>query len=140
MEPFTPQYTARRRWSDRWQAVTLPLFPGYIFCRFAAARRVDVLTTPGVASIVSVGSEPAPVSDDEIANVRRILASGRPYGPWPYPRVGDRVRIEAGCMQGLSGTLVRDTDGFRVVVSVELLQRSVAVEIDRELVEADSEG
>lgn len=135
LEPFTPEYSVRRQWSDRMKVVSLPLFPGYVFCRFKGEQRRDVLTAPGVASIVSFGDVPAEVTEQEIANVRTIVKSGAPYGPWPYLRAGERVRIEEGCMKGLCGTLLRDQDRFRVVVNVELLQRSVAVEIDRESVQ-----
>ena len=134
VETFAPTYKVRRRWSDRIKEVDLPLFPSYVFCRHTADQRHNVLTTPGVTSIVSFGNTPMPVSEEEMASVHAIVSSGMPFGPWPYvPRVGDRVRIEEGCMRGLSGFLVRMRDEFRVVVNVELLQRSVAVEIDRDL-------
>ena len=105
---------------------------GYVFCRYEADQKRDVLTTPGVASIVSFGSAPADVSEEELGAVRKIVASGRPFRPWPYMRVGDLVSIEGGCMEGLRGTLARERDDFRVVVNVEILRRSVAVEIDRD--------
>jgi transcription antitermination factor NusG len=135
---FAPVYLSKRRWSDRVKQLELPLFPGYVFCRFRSDQRLTVLTTPGIASIVGFGSVPAPVSDEEIASVRAITQSGLPYGPWPYVRIGDCVRIDTGCMRGMRGTLVRLRDDFRVVVNVELLQRSVAVEIDRELIALDT--
>ncbi len=131
LEGFSPVCRARRRWSDRTKDLDVALFPGYIFCRFPQHERASVLGTPGVTSIVSFGKTPGIVEDDEIAAVRAILASGLPAQPWPYLRAGQRVRIEEGCLQGLTGTLVRCRDDWRMVVNVELLQRSVAVEIDR---------
>ena len=136
-EVFAPVYASQRRWSDRIKQIDLPLFPGYVFCRYEAEQRRSVLTAPGVTSIVGFGTTPAPVSDEELEAVRAITVSGLPFGPWPYVRVGDRVRIEAGCMTGMQGTLVRMRDRYRVVVNVELLQRSVAVEIDRDLLTAE---
>ena len=131
LEDFSPVYRARRRWSDRIKELELQLFPGYVFCRFSYARRLDVLNTAGVTSIVGFGKTPAPVDDSEILSVRAIIESGYPALPWPYLRVGQRVRIQEGCLAGLAGTLVREKDVYRVVVNVELLQRSVAVEMDR---------
>ena len=133
LDPFLPLYRARRKWSDRRKTLELCLFPGYVFCRFDFPDRLRVLNLPSVLSIVGFGKEAAPVPDEEIQAVRRILASGRPLLPWQYMRAGQRVRIDTGALEGVSGTLVRERDEFRVVVSIELLQRSVAVEIDREM-------
>ena len=136
LEGFSPVYRARRRWSDRIKDLELDLFPGYIFCRFTYAQRLTVLNTPSVTSIVGFGKDPAPVRDDEIAAIQAIEASGLPARPWPYLRAGQEVRIEHGCLAGLVGTLARERDSCRVVVNVELLQRSVAVEIDRAMIGA----
>ena len=136
LEEFCPLYRARRRWSDRVKELELRLIPGYVFCRFGDEQRMQVRSTPGVTSIVGFGRIPAPIEDAEIMAVRAIVASGYLAQPWPYLRAGERVRIEEGCLAGLSGTLVREKDGCRVVVNVELLQRSVAVEIDRNAVSA----
>jgi len=134
MEPFLPLYRAHHHWSDRVQPVDLPLFPGYVFCRFAYASRLPVLSTPGVTSIVGFANVPTPVSDDEISRIRAILASGLPAQPWPYVRVGQVARIERGSLAGLEGVLLREKDSLRVVVSIELLRRAVAVEIDRDMI------
>lgn len=133
LEEFSPVYRARRRWCDRVKELELPLFPGYVFCRFAYPQRMLVLNTPSVTSIVEFGRRPAPASDEEIAAVQAIVASGLPAGPWPYLRAGQKVRIEQGCLEGVAGILLREKDACRVLVSVEILQRSVAVEIDRAL-------
>jgi transcription antitermination factor NusG len=133
LEFFLPLYRARRRWSDRIKESSLPLFPGYVFCRFACGERAQVLATPSVRSVVSFGRTPAPVVEEELHAVRSILASGLLAGPWPFLNVGQTVRIEAGPLSGLEGILVQLKDVCRVVVSVQLLQRSVAVEIDRDV-------
>ncbi|HLY16483.1 MAG TPA: UpxY family transcription antiterminator [Bryobacteraceae bacterium] len=136
LESFLPLYRSRRQWTDRVQPVDLPLFPGYVFCRFAYASRMPVLNTPGVTALVGIANVPTPVSDDEIERIRTIQASGLPAHPWPYLRVGQKARIEHGSLAGLEGVLIREKDSLRVVVSVELLHRAVAVEIDRDMIRA----
>jgi transcription antitermination factor NusG len=132
LEPFLPTYRVCRRWSDRTKTLNLCLFPGYVFCRFSYEERLQVLSTPGITSIVGFAKIPAAVPESEIAAIQALVNSGLPVEPWPYLRAGDRVRIEEGCLQGLSGALIREKDRWRVVVNVEMLQRSVAVEVDRE--------
>jgi transcription antitermination factor NusG len=122
LEEYVPIRSGRRR-----------LFPGFVFCRFDYHRRLPVLITPGVTSIVGFGSDPVPVSESEIDDIKTILASGLPAQPWPFIRVGQPVRIERGSLAGLEGILLREKDTLRVVVSIELLRRSVAVEIDRDV-------
>ena len=131
LEEYLPLYPARRRWSDRVTMVELPLFPGYVFCRFDYRSRQQVLNTPGVTSVVGFGKEDAPVDASDIDAIRRILSSGLPVEPRSYLEAGDAVRIERGPLSGIQGTLVREKSAWRVVVNVELLQRSVAVEVDR---------
>jgi transcription antitermination factor NusG len=111
--------------------IEAPLFPGYIFCRFCPEQRLSVLKTRGINSIVGFGNTPAAVSNDEIAAVRQVVASGLPAYPWRYVRLGERVRVSSGSLEGVSGILVREKGKSRVVVSVHILQRSVAVEVDR---------
>src|SRR6266446_2287815 len=106
-EEFSPLYTAIRRWSDRVKAVESCLFPGYVFCRFSYEERLQVLRTPSVMSILGFGRNPIPIPDEEILSIRRMLESGRSVEPWPYLRVGERVRIRRGCLEGLYGALVR---------------------------------
>jgi transcription antitermination factor NusG len=131
LEPFNPLYRSRRRWSDRIKEVDLPLFPGYVFCRFDPNDRLPVLQTPGVVSIVGFGGRPAPVDEEEIAAIQAIVRSGAPALPWPFLREGQRVRLVRGALRGLQGILLDVKSDCRLVVSVTLLQRSVAVEIDR---------
>jgi transcription antitermination factor NusG len=134
LEVLLPMYRARRRWSDRTKELELPLFAGYVFGRFSASDRARVLSTPGVTSVVGFGNKPAAVSEAEIQSVRTLIASGLPLSPWPFLRVGQRVRIEAGPLTGVEGILSQVKDLWRVVVNVEILQRSVAAEVDRDAV------
>jgi transcription antitermination factor NusG len=138
LEDFLPLYVMRRCWSDRIKAVEFPLFPGYVFCRFDYDRRLPVLCIPGVTSIVGYAKLPTPLSESEIASIRTILTSNLPAQPWPVVRAGQSIRIERGPLAGLQGMLIREKDSLRVVVSLDLLQRAVAVEVDRDIVCATS--
>jgi transcription antitermination factor NusG len=134
-EEFLPIYTSRRRWSDRVKKIDVQLFPGYLFCRFDPQDRlVPVLTTPGVIGIVGAGKTPIPVAPEEIEAVKTVLRSGLAVQPWPSLGVGSRIFIEDGPLAGLEGTVTNDDKIYRLIVSVSLLQRSVAVEIDRDWV------
>jgi transcription antitermination factor NusG len=136
IEEFVPLYRTRRQWSDRTKELELPLFPGYIFCRFDFNDRLPVLITPGVQMIVGVGKLPSPVSEVEIDNLRRVVASGVAAHPHDqYLTVGERVRIREGSLAGVEGILVEVKNSWRIVLSVELLQRSVSVELDRAAIE-----
>jgi len=132
-EEFLPVYQSSRNWSDRVKLLDLPLFPGYLFCRFDVnGRLLPILTTPGVISIVGAGKTPIPVSDDEIAAVQAVIRSGLPAQPWPFLNAGDRVYIGRGPLAGVEGIVTNTGKKYGLVVSVPLLQRSVAVEIDRD--------
>jgi transcription antitermination factor NusG len=136
-QTFLPLYQAQRQWSDRKKVIELPLFPGYVFCRFDVERRLRVVTSPNITSIVGVGKKPFPVADEEIQAIQTMVASGLPLEPWKYLEVGQRVRIEGGSLEGLTGILVQEKNSLRVVVNVNLLRRSVAVEISRERLVAE---
>ena len=133
LESFVPLSRTRRRWSDRVKEVELPLFSGYVFCRFYAPDRMPVLTTPGVNSIVSFAKIPAPIPEGEINAIKAMVESGLPISPWPFLKQGQSVVIEDGPLRGLQGKLARSQSSWQVVVSVDLLQRSVAVTMDRDL-------
>jgi transcription antitermination factor NusG len=128
---FLPLYRARHRSAGRFKDVDLPLLPNYVFCRFRSDRRTPILATPGVFHIVAVAGTPAPVDEIEIANLQRVVDSGICARPWPFLKVGDRVRIEEGPLRGTHGILEVSKDENRLIVSVTLLQRSVAVNVDR---------
>jgi transcription antitermination factor NusG len=129
-EWFLPMYNCRKRWSDRVKETQAPLFPGYIFCRFNTQNRLPILTTPGVIQIVGYNRLPVPIDEFEISAIQTLVASGISNEPWPFLAVGDRVRIDSGPLQGLEGILVKFKGDNRLILSVTLLQRSVAVEID----------
>jgi transcription antitermination factor NusG len=129
-EWFLPVYTCRRRWSDRIKRVQLPLFPGYLFCRFDPAARLRVLKTPSVIGIVGIANVPTPIDENEIAAIRRVVDSGFGVSPHPFLQVGQWVRINGGALAGLEGRIVDAKRRDRLILSVTLLQRSVAVEID----------
>jgi transcription antitermination factor NusG len=131
-QTFLPLYKSRRQWSDRKKVLELPLFPGYVFCRLTPETRLGAITTPNVTSVVGTGNRPCPVPDEEIEAVRAMAASGLPLEAWRYLEVGQRVRIEGGPLDGLTGILALEKGAARVVVNVSILQRSVAVEIARE--------
>ncbi len=142
-ETYFPLVLSERRWSDRIKRTESALIPGYIFCRFDSAERLPIMTTPGVREIVGFGRQAAPVSESELLALRQVIESGLKVESCDFLRQGDRVEVIDGPMQGLQGLLLevkgpllgqgRDQfrDQCRVVVSVNLLQRSVAVEIDR---------
>jgi transcription antitermination factor NusG len=130
IECFVPKYKSLRKWSDRTKEVELPLFPSYVFSRFDFQDRRPVLMTPGVLQIVGNGRTAISVPDEEISAIQRAVASGIPHQPWPYIEVGERVRVTYGTLAGLEGILVNFKGNHRVVLSVGLLQRSVALEVD----------
>jgi len=134
LEEYLPLYLSRRQWSDRVMTVEMPLFPGYVFCRVPQDQRMLALSAPGVASIVGFGGKDAVVEDHEIENVRRMLQSGIRVEPWPYVRAGQMVEIQAGPLSGMRGEVIREKGLWRLIVNVELLQRSVAAELGREMV------
>jgi len=133
-EQLLPLYQSWHRSSGRMKGVLLPLFKGYLFCRFDPLRRLPILITPGVSSIVGIGREPEPIPGEEIARIQASCASGLQITPWPYLERGDRVRVECGPLQGVEGIFVNEKNVWRLVVSVEILRRSVAVEVDRDWV------
>jgi len=134
-EEFAPTYRCRRRLSDRVKEIDLPLFPGYVFCRFDVSYRLRVLTTPGIVSIVGLGKIPQPIEEKEMARVQAIVRSGSLAYPWPFLQEGQKVVIMRGPLTGVEGFLVNVKNQDRLVVSITMLQRSVATEIDRDCVE-----
>src|SRR5580658_1554866 len=129
-EWFLPLYKSSKRWSDRIKQVDSPLFPGYVFCRFNPMDRLPILKIPGVIQIVGFNRQLVAVDEDEIRAIQALVASGIPNHPCPYLELGDKVRIESGPLRGLEGLLVEFQGNHQLVLSVTLLQRSVAVKID----------
>jgi transcription antitermination factor NusG len=128
---FLPLYAARHRWSDRTKEVHVPLFDGYVFCQLDPCDRMPVLVTPGVFQFVGIGKIPVPVEPCEIAALQAMVQFGSVVRPWPFLKDGERVRIDDGPLRSTEGILLRGSDSDQVVVSVTLLQRSVAVKVDR---------
>jgi len=135
LEQFLPLYRSKRSWSDRTKILDMPLFPGYVFCRFGEAERLRALSTPGVTSILGFGGRDAVVEEHEVDSVRRMLAAGLAVEPWPHVRTGHIVEIHSGPLSGLRGLVVREKGQWRVVVNVDLLQRSVSAELERDMVQ-----
>jgi len=129
-EWFLPTYRCRRRWSDRFKEIERPLFPGYVFCRLDPLNRLPILTIPGVALIVGIAKTPVPIDEAEIAAIQAVVKSEIPSQPWPFLKIGQRVRIEYGPLCGLEGILLDFKGQHRLVLSVTLLQRSVAVQVE----------
>ena len=129
-EEFLPMCQVRRRWSDRLKSIELPLFPGYVFCRLAPQHRLPLLMIPGVLHFVGIGKIPVPVADAEISAIRMAVQSGLSTEPWTFLKVGQRIGIHDGPLAGLEGILVANDKQQRLVVSVTLLERSIAVAIE----------
>lgn len=127
---YLPVYRAVHRWQDRDKQLLLPLFPCYVFLRGWLDRQLQILTTPGVIHIVGWGGRPASIPDSQLDAVRQMLASGSRVESHPYLQCGDRVQVKSGPLTGLQGILDRKKGVTRLVVSLELLGRSAAVEID----------
>ena len=126
---FLPLYRSVRRWKDRRKELDLPLFPGYVFVRVAPEERLRVLQTSSVVRFVSFGGHPAALEDDEIEGLRNGVRNGGKVEPCPFVKVGQRVQVKHGPLAGVEGILVRKKDNLRLVLSIDLLMRSVAVEV-----------
>jgi transcription antitermination factor NusG len=135
VEHFLPLYETVRRWKNGRFKVQLPLFPGYLFVHIALRDRLQVLQVPGVVRLVGFNGMPAALPQNEVEIIRSALRKGIEAEPHPYLRVGQRVRITSGPMEGLQGILLRRRGRPRVVVSVDLIMRSVALDIDAAQIE-----
>ena len=129
---FLPLVTQIHRWSDRRKKVDVPLFSCYAFVNIVPSpeTRVSVLRTNGVLSFVGAQNQGAPIPETQIEDVRSLLASKIPLTSYPFLRVGQRVRIRGGCLDGVEGILVRQNGDQRLVVSVDMIQRSLAISIE----------
>lgn len=126
---FLPLYRSVRRWKDRRKELDLPLFPGYVFVQAAPEERLRVLQTSSVVRFVSFRGQPAALDDGEVEGLRNGVANGMKVEPCPFLKVGQRVRVKHGPLAGVEGILVRKKDNLRLVLSIDLLMRSVAVEV-----------
>ena len=130
IETFLPLYRSLHRWKDRRKEVELALFPSYVFVKIQTGKKVPVLQVPGVVSIVSFNGELAALPEPEINALRNGLENQLCAEPCPYLKLGKRVRVVHGPMAGAEGILSRKKDKYRFVISVDVLMRSVAVEVD----------
>jgi transcription termination/antitermination protein NusG len=130
IETFLPLYRSLHRWKDRSKEVELALFPSYVFVRIRTNHKLQVLQVPGVVNIVSCNGELAALPEQEINALRNGLENQLYAEPCPYLKVGKRVRVIRGPMAGAEGILSRKKDRYRVVISVDVLMRAVAVEVD----------
>jgi transcription antitermination factor NusG len=135
-EHFLPLFSSIRRWKDRRVSLELPLFPGYVFVRLALRDRLRVLQIPSVLRFVGFGGQPTPLADDEMESLKSVLSRRLRAEPYRFLTVGRRVRVLEGAFEGLEGILVRHRGKLRVVIAIKLIQRSMSVELDTEMIEA----
>ncbi len=129
-ETLLPLCQTVRRWKDRTKSLSLPLFPCYVFLHGGIERRLDILTTPGIHALVSNAGTPIAIPTSEIDAIRRAVESGAPVEPHPYLKCGEWVRVKSGSLEGIEGILVRKKSGYRLVLSVVMLGKAAAVEVD----------
>ena len=129
-EVFLPLYSAVHSWKDRQKQLVMPLFPCYVFVRGGLDRKLDIITTPGVHAFVTSAGQPAAIPEEQIDAVRRATENSLRVEPHPFLKTGDRVRVKAGLLEGVEGILIRKKNIYRLVISVELLGSSAAVEVD----------
>ena len=137
-EAFLPLYSATHNWKDRTKAVSLPLFPCYVFLKGGIERRLQIITTPGIYGLVSSGGQPAAIPDFEVEAIRRAVESGARIETHPYLKCGNWVRVKCGPLAGIEGILVRKKSVSRLVLTVEILGTAAAIEVSAFQVEAVS--
>lgn len=130
IDTLLPLYQVAHRWKDRTQLVHLPVFPCYVFVRASLQTRLNILQTPGICQLVGFAGQPVVIPEHEIDSLRTLVESSARYEPHPYLHSGDLVHIKLGPLAGIEGILTRFKNQYRVVLSVQLLQQSVAVEVD----------
>lgn len=131
-DPFVPRYKSRHVWSDRKIEIELPLFPGYIFCRFDATVRLPILTTPGVMRIVGTSKVPLPIDAGEIEAIQTVVQLGCKTEPRPFLAVGTKVQVKSGPLTGIEG-IVEGYKNRQLILSIGLIQRSVAIDLDENI-------
>lgn len=129
-ETFVPVFEQKRRWSDRVKIVQVPLFTGYVFLRFNAASSWPAVSAPGVLRFVGTGKTPTPIEDSEIEALQVTIQTGLHYGPCAFLEVGQEVEVRLGPFTSLRGKIVQFKNKQRLILSVNLIQKSVLVEVD----------
>lgn len=132
VEHFLPQYESVRRWKDRNVRLLLPLFPGYLFVRMLAQQRLRILQVPGVVRLVGFNGSPTPMPQEDIQRIREFLGQGWRAEPHLYLQAGKRARVLRGPLMGMEGIVLRRKNRRRLVLSFDLIQRAMAIEIDEE--------
>jgi transcription antitermination factor NusG len=140
VESFLPLYNTIRRWKDRRVELRLPLFPGYIFVRISLKDRLNVLKVPGVVRILGLNGTPTAVPQEQVESLRVAIDNGLRAEPYPFLKAGRQVRINAGPLAGWKGVIVRRKGDLRVVLSAELIQRSIIMDIDASALDPVDEG
>lgn len=138
-EVFLPLYKSVRQWKDRTKKLSLPLFPCYVFVRGGLDRRLRAMTTPGVHMVLSNGERIALIPNEEIEAIQRAVEEPSRVEPYPFLNCGERIRVTRGCLEGVEGVLIRKKNQYRLVLSLDMLARSVAVEIDASDVQSAAE-
>jgi transcription antitermination factor NusG len=134
-EIFLPLYRVVHLWKDRKKQLNLPLFPCYLFVKADLKRRLEIVTTPGVCCLVGASGQPSAIPASEIDPLQKAISGRLPIEPYPHLRTGDRVRIRSGPLEGIEGSLVRKKGTYCLVLSVEVLGRAVAVEVDTSMID-----
>jgi transcription antitermination factor NusG len=129
-EIFLPLYESARRWKDRIRFLSLPLFPCYVFLNGGLQRKLDIMTTPGILAFVSTSGLPVAIPACEIEALQRVVEIGARAEPYPFLRCGDQIRVKCGPLAGIEGILVRKKNLCRLILSVKMLGKAVAVEVD----------
>jgi len=135
VETFLPTFAKTSRWKDRKVELDCPLFPGYVFTRICINEKLAVVSIPSVIRMVSFNGFPMPVDDAEIDAIRSCVARGGKMQPHPHISVGERVRVTSGVFEGMEGIVVRNSNRCKLVVTIALIQQSVALEIDADRLE-----
>jgi len=132
IETYLPTVTQVRNWSDRRKLVEMPLFSGYVFVRLAyfSADRLRILRTHGVVNFVGVKGAAVPIPDEQIHDIRTLLANDLPCRSHPFLKIGQRVRVRGGALDGVEGILLAHRDDCNLIISVEVIQRSLSIRID----------
>ena len=133
---YLPLYRSVRRWKDRRKELELALFPGYVFVHMSLSNKLRVLEVPGVVRFVSFNGQPAALPADDIESLQTRLCAESRVEPHPYLRAGRKVRVRSGPFQGFEGVILRRKDRCRLIFSIDLIQRSLSIEVD----EADLEA
>jgi len=133
---FLPLYLSVRRWKDRRKELALALFPGYVFVQISLSNKLKVLDLPGVVQFVSFGGQPVALPEYQIETLRNRLSGTGKIVPHPYLKAGRKVRVRSGPFEGLEGVILRRKDRCRLIFSIDLIQRSLAIEMDEADVEA----